>query len=68
MEIVTRMWNCDISIFDHNSINRIAKAYLNGTGSVATEQLDIDTGLRTQKVSDVLYEYLIEGILEEIEE
>lgn len=68
MEIVTRMWNCDISTFDKNSIDRIAKAYWNGTGRVATEQLDIDTGLCTQKASDVLYEYLIEGILEEIEE
>ncbi len=67
MEIVTRMWNCDIASFDRNSINKIAQAYWNGTGQIATEKQDIDTGLYTQKISDVLYEYLIEGILEEIE-
>ena len=68
MEIVTRMWNCDIITFDQPSIDRIATDYWNGVGAVATETKDIDTGLCTQKVSDVLYEYLIEGILEEIEE
>ena len=61
------MWNCDIASFDRNSINKIAQAYWNGTGQIATEKQDIDTGLYTQKISDVLYEYLIEGILEEIE-
>lgn len=67
MEIVTRMWNCDIATFDRDSINRIANAYWNGYGQVATEQQDVENGLYIQKVSDVLYEYLIEGILEEIE-
>lgn len=68
MEIVTRMWNCDIQFFDPNSIMNVANAYWNGFGQVATEIDDIETGEKVQKVSDVLYEYLIEGILEEVQE
>lgn len=67
MEIVTRMWNCDIISFEPESVDKIANAYWQGFGQVATERQDIETGLCTQEVSDVLYEYLIEGILEEIE-
>lgn len=67
MEIVTMMWESDIAIFDRNSIDRIANAYWTGCGQVASEKQDIETGLHTQEVSGVLYEYLIEGILEEIE-
>jgi len=67
MEIVTRMWNCEITSFEPKSIDMIANSYWNGTGQIATERQDIDTGLYTQTVSDVLYEYLIEGILEEVE-
>ncbi|MDO5002871.1 MAG: hypothetical protein Q4E39_01400 [bacterium] len=67
MEIVTRMWNCDISSFDKNSISRISYAYWNGTGQVATERQNIEDGLYSQTISDVLYEYLIEGILEEVD-
>ena len=67
MEIITRMWNCDIISFEHESVDRIANAYWQGLGQVAIERQDIETGLYNQVVSDVLYEYLIEGILEEIE-
>lgn len=67
MEIVSRMWNCDISLFGADSIRRIANAYWSCQDKVATEIRDIDTGLMTQHVTDVLYEYLIEGILEEIQ-
>lgn len=67
MEIVTRMWNCDISSFDKDSISRISYAYWNGTGQVATEIQNIEDGLYSQTISDVLYEYLIEGILEEVD-
>lgn len=67
MEIVTRMWNCDISSFDKDSISRISYAYWNGTGPVATERQNIEDGLYSQTISDVLYEYLIEGILEEVD-
>lgn len=67
MEIVTRMWNCDVSSFEKESIERIAKTYWDGTGKIATERQDFDTGLYTQIISDELYEYLIEGILEEVE-
>lgn len=67
MEIVTRMWNCDISSFDKDSISRISHAYWNGTGQVATERQNIEDGLYSQTISDVLYEYLIEGILEEVD-
>ena len=67
MEIVSRMWNCDISLFGADSIRRIANAYWSCQDKVATEIGDIDTGLMTQHVTDVLYEYLIEGILEEIQ-
>lgn len=67
MEIVTRMWNCDVSSFDKDSISRISYAYWNGTGPVATESQNIEDGLYSQTISDVLYEYLIEGILEEVD-
>lgn len=67
MEIVTRMWNCDVSSFDKDSISRISYAYWNGTGQVATESQNIEDGLYSQTISDVLYEYLIEGILEEVD-
>lgn len=67
MEIVSRMWNCDISLFDADSIRRIANAYWSCQDKVATEIRDIETSLMTQHVTDVLYEYLIEGILEEIQ-
>lgn len=66
MEIVTRMWNCDISSFDNESISRVSNAYWAGVGQIATERQNIEDGLYTQIISDVLYEYLIEGILEEI--
>lgn len=66
MEIVTRMWNCDIMTFERESIDRVAHAYWNGIEHIATESVNIETGLCTQKVTDVLYEYLIEGVLEEI--
>lgn len=67
MEIVTRMWNCDISSFDKDSISRISYAYWNGAGQIATERQNIEDGLFSQTLSDVLYEYLIEGILEEVD-
>lgn len=67
MEIVTRMWNCDISLFSVDSTRKIANAYWSSHGKVATEIKDIKTGLVTQCVTDVLYEYLVEGILEEIQ-
>ncbi len=67
MEIVTRMWNCDVSSFDKDSISRISYAYWDGTGQVATERKNIEDGLFSQTISDVLYEYLIEGILEEVD-
>lgn len=66
MEIVTRMWNCDISSFERDSIERISNCYWQGIGRVATERQNIESGLYVQTVSDVLYEYLIEGMLEEI--
>lgn len=67
MEIVTRMWNCGITTFLPESIETIANAYWSSCGQVATERQNIETGRYIQKISDVLYEYLIEGILEEIE-
>ena len=53
--------------FDKDSISRISYAYWNGTGQVATERKNIEDGLFSQTISDVLYEYLIEGILEEVD-
>ncbi len=67
MEIVSRMWNCDISLYDADSVRKIANAYWGCYGKVATETQNIETGLMTQHVTDVLYEYLVEGILEEIQ-
>ena len=60
------MWNCDISSFERDSIERISNCYWQGIGRVATERQNIESGLYVQTVSDVLYEYLIEGMLEEI--
>ncbi len=67
MEIVTLMWNSEIITFEKDSIDRISRAYWDGINLVATEQMNIADRLYTQKVSDTLYEYLIEGILEEVE-
>lgn len=66
MEIVTRMWNCDIAIFERESIEKMAEAYWAGIGQITTETTDIDSKTRIQRTCDVLYEYLIEGILEEV--
>lgn len=66
MEIVTKMWNCDAALFAKDSIANVTNAYWQGLGQIATEVQDIDTSLVTQEVSEVLYEYLIEGILEEL--
>lgn len=68
MEIVTRMWNCDIISFDRNSIDKIASAYWCGISNVATERQDLETGNNVITPARVLYEYLIEGVLEEIKE
>ena len=57
MEIASRMWNSDISTFDRES-----------NGIFATERIDIETNSLIQRVGYELYEYLIEGVLEEIEE
>ena len=67
MEIVTRMWNDHIISYEQDSIQRLAEGYWNGTGQVLTERQDIETGKMNQTPTDVLYEYLIEGILEEVE-
>ena len=62
------MWNCDIISFDRNSIDRIASAYWCGISNVATERQDLETGNNVITPARVLYEYLIEGVLEEIKE
>lgn len=66
MEIVTRMWNCDISSFEDKSITALSNAYWHGIGQIATERQNIEDGLYTQTIDGILYEYLIEGILEEM--
>ena len=67
MGIVTAMWKCGgISAFDDKSTRKIAEAYWSGKGKIATERSDLTTGLITQVISQELYEYLIEGVLEEV--
>ena len=68
MEIVTRMWNCGITSFEGNSIDKIASAYWCGISNVATESQDLETGEKVITPARILYEYLIEGVLEEIKE
>lgn len=68
MEIASRMWHCDISTFDRESITNMANSYWKGNGIFATERIDIESNSLIQRVGYELYEYLIEGVLEEIEE
>ena len=68
MEIVTRMWNCNIESFERESIDRIASAYWCGVDNVATQRQDLETGENIITPARVLHEYLIEGILEEATE
>lgn len=67
MEIVTLMWRSDMAFFSQDERDKISAAYWGGNGQVATESQNIGDGLYTQTVSDVLYEYLIEGVLQEVE-
>lgn len=68
MKIASRMWNSNISTFDRESIINMANFYWNGNGIFATERIDIESNSLIQTVRYALYEYLIEGVLEEIEE
>ena len=56
----------DFAIFERESIEKMADAYWAGIGQITTETTDIDSKKRIQRTCDVLYEYLIEGILEEV--
>lgn len=67
MDIVTYMWNHNLQFFDIEESDKICNAYWRGKGAIATEDQDIETGHTITMNSNVLYEYLIEGILEEIE-
>lgn len=66
MDLVTYMWNQNIQHLPIEESDKICKYYWTGQGAIATETQDIETGNRITTNSDVLYEYLIEGILEEI--
>lgn len=68
MEIVTHLWNTDMAFFEGSERDKIAEAYWSGGGPLATSLPDIETGNIVIKEAHVLYEYLIEGILEEMEE
>lgn len=67
MDIVTYMWNHDIQCFPIEESDKICEQYWTGGGAIATEIQDIETGHRITTNSDVLYEYLIEGVLDEID-
>ena len=60
------MWNSNIVLFEKESVDNMADCYWNGQGQMVFETTDIDTELKQFNYSDVIYEYLIEGILEEI--
>lgn len=66
MEIVTYMWNHDLQHFSIEQSDEFCKAYWNGEGAVGSSRQDINTGHYITTNSGVLYEYLIEGVLEEI--
>ena len=66
MEIVTYMWNHDLQYFPIEERQKFCEAYWLGRGAVASSMQDIDTGHEITTNSGVLYEYLIEGILDEI--
>ncbi len=68
MDIVTTMWNNNISGFPEKDIEMVINAYWNGIGKICVGQMNLANGLYTYKDSDEIYEYLIEGILEEIDE
>lgn len=67
MDIVTYMWNHDIQHFSIEESDKICEHYWTGKGIIATEMQDIKTGNKITTNSGVLNEYLIEGILDEIE-
>lgn len=46
----------------------MANSYWKGNGIFATERIDIESNSLIQRVGYELYEYLIEGVLEEIQE
>lgn len=66
MEIITYMWNTNIQFFPTNDVEKVCKNYWTGGGAIAAETQDIETGNKITTNSDILYEYLIEGILEEV--
>lgn len=67
MDIVTYMWKHDIQCFPIEESDKICKHYWTGGGAIATEMHDIETGNKITTNSVVLIEYLIEGILDQIE-
>lgn len=66
MDIVTYMWNHNIQFLTIEESDKMCKYYWTGQGAIATETQDIETENRITTNSGVLFEYLIEGILEEI--
>lgn len=67
MEIVTYLWNHDLQFFPPEEGYKFCAYYWNGGGEVASEKLNINTKQKIITNSGVLYEYLIEGILEEVD-
>ena len=68
MEIVTYLWNNNIQSITMETSNKICQQYWCGGKEVAIERQNIETGNYEITNSRLLYEYLIEGILEEIKE
>ncbi|MCR5186048.1 MAG: hypothetical protein K6D97_02905 [Clostridia bacterium] len=66
MEIITHMWNEDVAFYDNNDMDLMAEAYWSGKGMIQTSNQNIRTGRWESRDSDILYEYLIEGILDEV--
>lgn len=66
MDIVTYMWNHDLHYFPIEEGDKMCRQYWTGGGAIATEQQNIETGNIITTNSEVLNEYLIEGVLDEV--
>ena len=67
MEIVTFLWKRNIQHFAIDESDKACQHYWTGGAAIAAEQRDIETGSILTTESGVLNEYLIEGVLDEIE-
>ena len=68
MNIISLMWNNNIEEFSLEERRKIIDSYWNAEKDVSIEIFDMKTKKRIKKYSNCIYEYLIEGILVEVDE